>query len=211
MKKTPIALVQFDAVPEELRRNVARMVQLARSAASRGARWIVLHEGTVCDYTPRLPELAEPVPAGPASQAMLTCAAELGCFISFGLSEAESGRCYITQVFVGPHGLVYRYRKTWIWHQGGDEGYRNEWARSWRRRTDRGRRKSSISIWCSEGPRNFRWSGHAIACPTRQRTAASTPSARPRPSTGSARSRRARARSPRSRARSPARIACRRS
>ena len=41
----------------------------------------------------------------------------------------EDGRYCITQVFVGPSGFLYRYRKTWLWRDEGDAGYRNEWAR----------------------------------------------------------------------------------
>jgi predicted amidohydrolase len=56
-------------------------------------------------------------------------ARRLKCYISFGLSEADRGRYYITQVFVEPGGFVYRYRKTWIFKDATDKGYRNEWAR----------------------------------------------------------------------------------
>jgi len=125
----PVALVQFDAVPEQVDRNLGEMERLASEAAGRGARWIMFHEGTVCDYTPRLDELAEPVPAGKCTRRMADLARRLKCHLSFGLSETERGRFYITQVFVGPRGLVYRYRKTWIWRDPPDKGYRDEWAR----------------------------------------------------------------------------------
>jgi len=125
----PVALVQFDAVPEEVERNRRAMRRLTERAVQLGSRWVMFHEGTVADYTPRLPELAEAVPDGKSTQAMIALAAELGCFISFGLSEVEGERYYITQAFVGPEGLVYRYRKTWLWRSENDEGYRNEWAR----------------------------------------------------------------------------------
>jgi len=125
----PVALVQFDARPEDVSGNLGRLRELTARAVDQEARWIVFHEGTLCDYTPRLAELAESVPSGPATQAMLELAAQWQCFVSFGLSEVEDGRYYITQAFVGPAGFVYRYRKTWLWRDEGDEGYRNEWAR----------------------------------------------------------------------------------
>lgn len=124
-----VALVQFDAVPEACERNLAKMMLLAREAAGRGARWVVFHEGAVCDYTPRLAELAEAVPSGRSTRALASLAQELGVYLSFGLSERDGGRFFITQVFVGPQGMVYRYRKTWLWREPDDEGYRNEWAR----------------------------------------------------------------------------------
>src|SRR5690349_14186785 len=110
-RKIPIALIQFDSAPEQPSRNLRRMERLARQAAEGGARWIMFHEGTLCDYTPRLKRLAQPVRGGPATQRMIRLARELGAFISFGLSQRDAGRNYIAQVFVGPGGLIYRYRK----------------------------------------------------------------------------------------------------
>jgi predicted amidohydrolase len=125
----PIALVQFDAVPEQVDRNLREMERLAEQAAKSGARWVMFHEGTVCDYTPRLREFAEQVPEGKCTQWVTKMASRLNCFISFGLSETRADRFHISQVFVGPQGFLYRYRKTWIWHDPKDEGYRDEWVR----------------------------------------------------------------------------------
>jgi predicted amidohydrolase len=124
-----IALIQFDAVPEHVDDNLAKMEALIEEARRGGARWIMFHEGTVCDYTPRVGELAEAVPAGKSTLRMARLSRRQGCYISFGLSETERGRYYITQVFVGPKGFLYRYRKTWLWRESSDKGYRNEWAR----------------------------------------------------------------------------------
>jgi predicted amidohydrolase len=60
---------------------------------------------------------------------MALVAKETHTVVSFGLSERDHDRFYITQVFVGPAGYFYRYRKTWLWRSPGDPGYRNEWAR----------------------------------------------------------------------------------
>jgi predicted amidohydrolase len=128
-RSIPIALVQFDAVPEQIEKNLDKMETLVQEAHRGGARWIMFHEGTVCDYTPRVAELAEAVPSGRCSQRMASLSKRLGCYISFGLSETDRGRYYITQVFTGPKGFLYRYRKTWLWRQADDKGYRNEWAR----------------------------------------------------------------------------------
>lgn len=124
-----IGLVQFDAVPEQAGRNLDKMDALVEQAHREGARWIMFHEGTVCDYTPRLSELAEPVPAGKSTQRMARLAKRLGCYITFGLSENDRGRYHITQAFVGPKGFFYRYRKSWLWRQVDDTNFRNEWAR----------------------------------------------------------------------------------
>jgi predicted amidohydrolase len=124
-----VALVQFDAVPEQPERNLKEMERLARQAVSQGARLVMFHEGTLTDYTPRLNALAERVPDGPACQRVAALAKQLRCFISFGLSEREGDRFFITQVFFGPEGLAHRYRKAWLWREEKDGGYRNEHAR----------------------------------------------------------------------------------
>jgi predicted amidohydrolase len=123
-----VALAQFDTVPEKTKHNLDQMERLARSAVKQGARWVIFHEGSLTDYTARLNELAEPVPDGPSCQRIIGLARDLNCFISFGMSERDGVKVYITQVFVGPKGLVYKYRKSWLW-RSSDKGYRNEWAR----------------------------------------------------------------------------------
>jgi len=129
MPKIKIALIQFDAQPGQVDNNLEKMGSLVKNAAASGARWIMFHEGTVSDYTPTLDQYAENVPDGKSTQYMARLAEKLGCFISFGLSEKDHDRYYITQVFVGPQKFLYRYRKTWIWLDREDIGYRNEWAR----------------------------------------------------------------------------------
>ncbi|MCX6623852.1 MAG: carbon-nitrogen hydrolase family protein [Acidobacteria bacterium] len=125
----PMALVQFDSVPEQVDRNVREVERLTEQAVASGARWVMCHEGTLCDYTPKLKELAQPVPDGEAVGRLDELARRLKCYLSYGLSEADHGRYHITQVFTGPKGFVYRYRKTWIWHSRTDDNYRDEWVR----------------------------------------------------------------------------------
>lgn len=130
-----VALVQFDAIPEQPKRNLGEMERLMRQASSLGARIVMFHELTLSDYTSRLDDFAESVPDGPACERMGNLAKELNCFVSFGLSEKErlenDDRFYITQVFFGPTGFVYRYRKTWLWwdYEESDKWYRKEPAR----------------------------------------------------------------------------------
>ncbi len=129
MPKRTIALVQFDAVPEKPALNLGNMERLTKEALDAGAKWIVFHESTLADYTPKLSRFAEPVPSGRATERMSSLARAGDCFLSFGLSEIDSGHYYITQVFVGPEGYIYHYRKTWLCKKDTDEGYRNEWER----------------------------------------------------------------------------------
>jgi formylglycine-generating enzyme len=124
-----VALVQYDAVPEKTQRNLDGMERIVRKAVTEGARLIVFHEATLTDYTPKVEDLSESVPDGPACSRIGALAKELDCYISFGLSERDGDRRYITQVFMGPEGLVHRYRMTWLYFTPDDVGYRNEWAR----------------------------------------------------------------------------------
>ena len=128
-RQVVVAVAQFNAVPEAPAENLASMERLTRSAVKEGARWLLFHEGSLCDYTDRLDQLAEEVPSGPATCQMIKLAQQLNCTISFGLSEKDGNRRYITQVFVGPQGLIHRYRKTWLYKDPGDKGFRNEFAR----------------------------------------------------------------------------------
>jgi len=91
------------------------MDRLTRSAVKRGARWVMFHEVCLTDY--RVPDT---IPDGPSCKRMMGLARTLNCFISFGMAERDKENVYIAQVFIGPEGLVYRYRKTWLWRPGGE-------------------------------------------------------------------------------------------
>jgi predicted amidohydrolase len=125
----PVAIVQFDTAPEKVSANLDAMERLARSAIQKGARWVVFHEGAACDYSDQLEKLAEEVPSGQATRGMERLAKELDCYLSFGLSEKDGDRFYITQLFIGPNGYFYRYQKTWLHKDPTDSDYRNEYAR----------------------------------------------------------------------------------
>lgn len=143
-----VALIQFDAVPEQVEKNLVRMESLATRAASLGARWIMFHEGTLCDYTSRMAEFSETAPEGKSVKRLAKLSDRLGSHLSFGLTEKDRGRYYISQVFVGPGNSFYRYRKTWLWREPGDAGYRNEWAR----------------YDCGTGPELFKIDGVRATC-----------------------------------------------
>ncbi len=130
-----VALVQYDAVPEQPERNLREMERLVRQAAAMGGRIVVFHEMSLSDYTPRVSDFAQRIPDGPACRRMEALARELNCFVSFGMperaGEQKDERFHITQVFFGPKGYVYRYRKTWLWwdYEENDQWYRKEPSR----------------------------------------------------------------------------------
>ena len=59
-----IALIQFDAVPEDVAGNLKKMERLARKTVASGTDMVMFHENSVCDYTPRLDQFAELIPSG---------------------------------------------------------------------------------------------------------------------------------------------------
>ena len=129
-RENRVALIQFDTKPGENEHNVHQMERLARQADSQGANIIMFHELAVMDYVDDVSKYAEYVPEGPSYQKMEALARELDAYICFGLAEkTKDDRHYITYVFTGPEGFIYKYRKTWIWRAAEDKGYRNEWAR----------------------------------------------------------------------------------
>lgn len=125
-----VALVQFDTVPGQNERNIDEMERLVRKAAEDQPDLVMFHEVAVTDYVSDVSQNAEAVPGGPSCQRMEKLAKELGLHIAYGTSElGEDDRHYITYLFIGPEGFFYKYRKTWLWRDESDEGFRNEWAR----------------------------------------------------------------------------------
>ena len=129
VRKIPVALIQCDSLAGQVERNLDNLERLAEQAAKSGARWIMFHELTVCDYAEKSESVAELVPQGVSTTRMAKLAERLRVICAFGLAERHRDRMYDSQVFVGPKGYFYHYRKTWLWLELKDVGYRNEWAR----------------------------------------------------------------------------------
>ena len=62
-------------------------------------------------------DLAEPVPSGKMTQALIACAAEKKCFIVAGLPELDGDSVYNSSVLVGPNGFLARYRKIHLFYE----------------------------------------------------------------------------------------------
>ncbi|KAB2834520.1 MAG: acyltransferase [Candidatus Brocadia sp.] len=55
--------------------------------------------------------LAESVPEGQTTRALVKLSKEKGMYLVAGLAERENGRCYNSSILVGPHGFIGCYRK----------------------------------------------------------------------------------------------------
>ena len=62
-------------------------------------------------------ELAEPVPSGKTTQALIACAAKNECFVVAGLPELDGDNAYNSAVLVGPDGFLARYRKIHLFYE----------------------------------------------------------------------------------------------
>jgi predicted amidohydrolase len=115
VREISVAIVQFESAQDNPQTNFDHMARLARKAVERGSRWVLFHEVSLTDHT-----APEPVPTGRMCEKMIALAKELDCFLSFGIAEKDKENVYIAQVFVGPQGFIYRYRKTWLWEPLGE-------------------------------------------------------------------------------------------
>lgn len=119
MEPLTIATAQFRSLDGDKAANLAAVERLAGQARSLGARALVCHELCVTAYTffkdldrPQVEALAEPVPDGPSTRALIEIARRQGLAVLAGLVERdEQGRLFNTYVCVDGQGLRARFRK----------------------------------------------------------------------------------------------------
>jgi predicted amidohydrolase len=113
-----IGIVQSSPVFGEVEDNLACCFDLMASVAA--DLW-VLPELCTTGYQFLDPDetrsLAEPVPTGSTTQALIAFAAEERCFIVAGLPELDGGRIYNAAILVGPNGFLARYRKIHLFYE----------------------------------------------------------------------------------------------
>jgi len=147
-----IALVQFDAVPEDVAGNLAKMTSWVRKATAQNANVVMFHEASLTDFVSDVSLFAQTVPAGEACQTMKQLAEEQKIIISFGLLEKAGDQYYITQVFFGPDHFYHKYRKTNL-HEPNDP----------QKAAKRFRDETSYFA-PGMGPKIFELGGHRVAC-----------------------------------------------
>ena len=119
MEPINIATAQFQSRDGDKAGNLAIMDRLAGLARARGAQAIVFHELGVTAYTffkdldrPQVEALAEEVPEGPSTQALIGIARRHGLAVLAGLVERDrDDRLYNTYICVDGQGLKARFRK----------------------------------------------------------------------------------------------------
>ncbi len=113
-----IAVAQFEHRNADKVYNLAVMDRLAGKAAAEGARAVSFHELSVTGYAflrrltrDELFDLAEPVPEGPSTAALIAMARRHGLVVLGGILERREDRVYNTYVAVDGEGLIARFSK----------------------------------------------------------------------------------------------------
>ena len=103
--------------------NLEKILLKIREAAANGAHLIALPECALTGYMFTRKEealpYAENVP-GPATEKVGTLCKELGVYVIFGLLEKDGKKLYNAAAFVGPDGLIGKYRKNHLPFLGVD-------------------------------------------------------------------------------------------
>jgi len=118
MREIRIAAAQFEHRNADKAYNLGRIADLTRMAAAQGAEIVSFHECSVSAYTfaqtlsrDELWALAEPIPGGPSTQALIEIACAHNVAVLAGLFERDDRGIYNSYVAVSPDGFVARHRK----------------------------------------------------------------------------------------------------
>jgi len=116
--KIKLALCQISSKRENKTENLQKIENLTLEAKRQGADLAIFPEMCLTGYVilDQVYELAETIP-GPTTEKVMALAKKLGMHIIFGmpeLSEKAQATVYNTAVFVGPQGLIGKYRKMYL-------------------------------------------------------------------------------------------------
>ena len=107
MEPLKIATVQFETRDNDKVYNLSIIREMCRKASVEGADVVAFHECSVCGYTfakdlsrEELLAIAEPIPTGESTQALIAIAKEFGVTLLAGFFERHGDRIYKAQVCV---------------------------------------------------------------------------------------------------------------
>ena len=122
-QKVKIAAVQMNPKLMKPEENLATITQSIKKAADSQTDLIVFPECSLTGYIFRSREealpFAETVP-GPSTEKLATLCKELKVYVIAGLLEKEGDRLFNAAVFIGPDGLIGKYRKNHLPFLGVD-------------------------------------------------------------------------------------------
>jgi predicted amidohydrolase len=116
--KIKLALAQISSKRENKNENLLKIEKLTLKAKQQGADIVIFPELALTGYVvlDQVYELAETIP-GPSTERVEALAKQTGMHIIFGmpeLSEKTQATVFNTAVFVGPQGLIGKYRKMYL-------------------------------------------------------------------------------------------------
>lgn len=112
-----VAAIQFEPALGQKEQNLRRALELTEYAAQEGAKLIVLPEMATTGYSwysrEEISPFVEEIP-GPTTSQFARLARDYQCYIFMGLPEVEpvTESFYNSIAFIGPNGLLTKYRKT---------------------------------------------------------------------------------------------------
>lgn len=119
MRDIRVATAQFEHRDGDKAYNLGRIRELTRRAVEHGAEIVCFHECSITAYTflqtlnrEQLGALAEPVPGGPSTEALIAIAREHRAVVMAGLIErADDGRLFKCYAVAGPDGFITKFHK----------------------------------------------------------------------------------------------------
>jgi len=112
MQDIRVAAVSINSPLGEVEQVIREMGEWTAKAAASGAELILFPELQIHGHcTPNTWDLAEEIPNGPSTRAVVELAAKHNVHISVGLSEKENDIVYNAQILVGPNGYIGKQRK----------------------------------------------------------------------------------------------------
>lgn len=117
-EKIKVGLVQISSKRENKKANLQKIEQLTVKAKEQAVDLVIFPEFALTGYVlhDQIYELAETIP-GQSTKRIEDLAKKTGVHIIFGmpeLSEKTKATVYNTAVFVGPEGLIGKYRKMYL-------------------------------------------------------------------------------------------------
>jgi predicted amidohydrolase len=117
-EKIKIALAQISCKRENKTENIKKIKELTEKAKTHGADLIIFPELSLTGYIIRdqVYEMAETIP-GPSTKKIEEIAKKTNLHIIFGmaeLSQKTKATVFNTAVFIGPKGLIGKYRKMYL-------------------------------------------------------------------------------------------------
>jgi len=123
LDKIKIAAAQIDPKLMRSDENLGNILSFTKEAAANGASLVVFPEcgltGYVFSSRQETMPFAETIP-GPSTEKIATLCRQLGVYVVFGLLEKEDSKLFNAAAFLGPQGLIGKYKKTHLPFLGVD-------------------------------------------------------------------------------------------